>query len=198
MPSSSAPRRVSATCAARCASFWMPPVNSGPRVRWYPQASIGSQEMKTIQRTIIMCVCIFLLSCMISETSNLAIEVTAGKNHVAPCPKTPNCVSSKDPMDEQYVQPLHYTGNKDAAYQKLVTLISSHQRARIVAKEANYLRAEFRSAILRFVDDVEFLFSADQSVIDVRSASRVGYYDFGMNRRRIEDIRKKWNEELLY
>jgi len=67
-----------------------------------------------------------------------------------------------------------------------------------VAKEANYLRAEFRSAILRFVDDVEFLFSADQSVIDVRSASRVGYYDFGMNRRRIEDIRKKWNEELLY
>jgi uncharacterized protein (DUF1499 family) len=47
------------------------------------------------------------------------------------------------------------------------------------------------------VDDVEFLFSADQSVIDVRSASRVGYYDFGMNRRRIEDIRKKWNEGLI-
>jgi len=154
--------------------------------------------MKTIQRTIIMWVCIFLFGCMISKTSNLAIKVTAGKNHVAPCPKTPNCVSSKDPMDEQYVQPLHYTGNIDAAYIKLVTLISSHQRARIVAKEANYLRAEFRSAILRFVDDVEFLFSADQSVIDVRSASCVGYYDFGMNRRRIEDIRKKWNEELMY
>jgi uncharacterized protein (DUF1499 family) len=48
------------------------------------------------------------------------------------------------------------------------------------------------------VDDVKFLFSADQPVIDVRSASRVGYYDFGVNRRRIEDIRKRWNEELMH
>lgn len=150
--------------------------------------------MKNNQLAIIMCGCIFLFGCTISDSSNLAVEVIAGKNRLAPCPKSPNCVSSKDPMDKNYVQPLRYTGNKDAAYQKLVTLISSYQRARIVAKEANYLRAEFRSAILRFVDDVEFLFSADQQVIDVRSASRVGYYDFGVNRRRIEDIRKKWNE----
>ena len=95
-------------------------------------------------------------------------------------------------------EPLRYTGNKDAAYQKLVTLIASQQRARIVVKEANYLRAEFKSAILRFVDDVEFLFSADQPVIDVRSASRVGYYDFGVNRRRIEYIRNRWNQDLGY
>ena len=58
----------------------------------------------------------------------------------------------------------------------------------------NYLRVEFWAAILTFVDDVEFLFSSDQPVIDVRSALRVGYSDFGMNRRRIADIRKKWNE----
>ena len=93
-------------------------------------------------------------------------------------------------MDEHYVPPLHYTGDKDDAYRNLVALIASRQRTRIVVKEANYLRAEFRSAILRFVDDVEFLFSADQAVIDVRSASRVGYSDFGVNRRGIEDIRK--------
>jgi uncharacterized protein (DUF1499 family) len=73
----------------------------------------------------------------------------------------------------------------------LVDLIASQQRAKIVAKEANYVRAEFRSAIFRFVDDVEFLFSEDQPVIDVRSASRMGYYDFGVNRRRIEDIRSR-------
>ena len=101
-------------------------------------------------------------------------------------------------MDEHYVQPLRYTGNKDAAYQKLVTLIESHQGARIVAKEAYYLRVEFRSAILQFVDDVEFLFSVDQPVTDVRSASRVGYYDFGANRRRIEYIRNQWNQGLGY
>lgn len=149
--------------------------------------------MKSIQWAIIMCVCIFLFGCTIAKTSNSMVEVTAGKNRLAPCPKTTNCVSSIDPMDEHYVPPLRYTGNQDDAYLKLVALIASCQRARIVVKEANYLRAEFRSAILRFVDDVEFLFSADQAVIDVRSASRVGYFDFGMNRRRIEDIRKRWN-----
>jgi uncharacterized protein (DUF1499 family) len=154
---------------------------------------MGSLEMKTIQRVIIMCVYIFLFGCTIAKTSNPTVEVTAGKNRLAPCPKTPNCVSSIDPMDEHYVPPLRYTGDKDDAYRKLVALIASGQRARIVVKEANYLRAEFRSAILRFVDDVEFLFSEDQAVIDVRSASRVGYSDFGMNRRRIEDIRKRWN-----
>ena len=145
-----------------------------------------------------MCVCIFLLGCMVSKSANLAVGVYAYENRLAPCPKSPNCVSSRDSKDENYVQPLRYTGNKDAAYQQLVTLITSHQRARIVVNEGNYLRAEFKSAFLRFVDDVEFLISADQQVIDVRSASRVGYYDFGVNRRRIEDIRTKWNDELLH
>jgi len=154
--------------------------------------------MKTIQRTFIMCVCIFLFCSSIAKTSNLAVEVTDGNYLLAPCPKSPNCVSSVDPMDKHYVEPLRYAGNKDSAYQKLINLIASQQRARIVIKEANYLRAEFKSAILQFVDDVEFLFSADQPVIDVRSASRVGYYDYGVNRRRIEYIRNRWNQDLDY
>jgi uncharacterized protein (DUF1499 family) len=152
--------------------------------------------MKAIQRAVIMCVCIFIFGSSVAKTSNLAIAVTAGKSRLAPCPKSPNCVSSVDPMDKHYVEPLRYTGNKDVAYQKLVNLIASQQRARIVVKEANYLRVEFKSSFLRFVDDVEFLFSADQPVIDVRSASRVGYYDFGVNRRRIEYVRNRWNQDL--
>ena len=161
----------------------------------YPLASMVSPGINAIQFAIILCVCFFLFGCTIAKTSKPAIEVTAGKSCLAPCPKTSNCVSSLEPMSEHYVPPLRYTGNKDAAYRKLVALIASDQRARIVAKEDNYLRAEFRSAILRFVDDVEFLFSTDQPVIDVRSASRVGYYDFGANRRRIELIRNQWNED---
>ena len=99
-------------------------------------------------------------------------------------------------MDAHYVEPLRYTGDKEDAHRKLVTLIASQPRARIVAEEADYLRAEFSSAILRFVDDVEFSFSANQPVIDVRSASRVGRYDFGANRRRIEHLRSQWNQGL--
>jgi uncharacterized protein (DUF1499 family) len=131
---------------------------------------------------------------MIANTSDLAMAFAAGNYRLAPCPESSNCVSSIDPMDKHYIEPLRYTGNKNAAYIRLVNLIVSQQRARIVINEPDYLKAEFRSAILRFVDDVEFLFSADQSVIDVRSASRVGYYDFGVNRRRIEDLRNRWNQ----
>ena len=145
-----------------------------------------------------MSVCIFLFGCTITKPPNPTFDITDHKNRLAPCPKTPNCVSSIDPMDEHYVPPLRYTGNKDNVYRKLVDLIGSYKRARIVVKESNYLRAEFRSAILQFVDDVEFLFSADLPLIDVRSASRVGYYDFGVNRRRIEDIRKRWDEGLVH
>ena len=151
--------------------------------------------MRTIHRAVIMCGCVFLIACLIAETSHPAVEVIAGRSRLSPCPESPNCVSSTDPLDEHYIQPLRYAGNRDAAYNRLVTLIASQQRARIVVKEANYLRAEFRSAILRFVDDVEFLFSADKPLIDVRSASRTGYYDFGVNRRRIEDIRNRWNQD---
>ncbi len=153
--------------------------------------------MKTTQRAIALCLCMFILTCMTSKTQSTAVAGTAGNTRLAPCPQSPNCVSSSDPMDKHYLEPLRYTGDKEAAYQRLVTLIASHQRARIVAKEANYLKVEFRSAILRFVDDVEFFFPADQPVIEVRSASRVGYYDFGVNRRRVEDIRKQWNEEPM-
>ena len=153
--------------------------------------------MKTTQRAIALCLCMFILGCMTFKTPSPAVADTAGNTRLAPCPQSPNCVSSRDPRDKHYLQPLRYTGNKEAAYQRLVTLIASHRRARIVAKEADYLKVEFRSAMLRFVDDVEFFFPADQPVIEVRSASRVGYYDFGMNRRRVEDIRKQWNEEPL-
>jgi uncharacterized protein (DUF1499 family) len=154
--------------------------------------------MKTIQQAVTVCVCFLLIGSSIVKTSTLAAEVTAGKSRLAPCPESPNCVSSADPMDKNYVEPLRYAGNMDTAYRQLVNMIGSQQRARIVVKEANYLRAEVKSAFLGFVDDVEFLFLMDQPVIHVRSASRVGYYDFGVNRRRIEDIRNRWNQDPGY
>ena len=139
-----------------------------------------------------MCFYNLFLICVAVNTSISADQITAGKEHLDPCPKTPNCVSSLEPKDKHYVQPLRYTGKKELAYQKLVELIESDPRARIVAKEPNYLKVEFKSAIFGFVDDAEFLFSSNQSKIEVRSASRVGYYDFGVNRRRIEQIRESF------
>ena len=66
------------------------------------------------------------------------------------------------------------------------------KRTKIITKDERYIHAEFRSEWFRFVDDVEFCFDEQKNIIHVRSASRVGYSDFGVNRKRVEDIRNRY------
>jgi uncharacterized protein (DUF1499 family) len=103
---------------------------------------------------------------------------------LAPCRRTPNCVSSQaDPSDrEHYIAPLK------ASMQDVRKAVEALPRTRIVLAHSNYLYAEFRSKLLGYVDDVEFFF--DGTVVQVRSASRLGRRDFGVNRARIQQIRK--------
>jgi uncharacterized protein (DUF1499 family) len=110
----------------------------------------------------------------------------------APCKLTPNCVSSQaDPGDAvHYVTPIVHRGGAGAALAALRAAILAMPRAHIVHEAPGYLHAEFRSRLMRFVDDVEFAFDATVGVIHVRSASRAGRYDFGVNRARVEAIRK--------
>ena len=110
------------------------------------------------------------------------LGVTNGR--LAPCRRTPNCVSSHvDPSDaEHYIEPLK--GTMEAVRKAVVSL----PRATIVSEQKNYLYAEFRSKLLGFVDDVEFFY--DGNAIQVRSASRLGRRDFAVNRRRIERLRE--------
>jgi uncharacterized protein (DUF1499 family) len=103
---------------------------------------------------------------------------------LAPCRRTPNCVSSQaDPADQE-----HYIAPLEANMEDLKKAVAALPRTRIIAADSRYLYAEFRSRLLRYVDDVEFL--ADGNVIHVRSASRLGRRDFGVNRGRIERIRR--------
>ena len=77
----------------------------------------------------------------------------------------------------------------------LSTYWKKEKRIHLVKAETNYIHAEFRSLIFRFVDDVEFVFPPAEKIIHVKSASRTGYYDFGVNRRRVERLRttfKNW------
>ena len=80
--------------------------------------------------------------------------------------------------------------------QRLNDVIREMPRSSIVEFKPNYLRAEFRSALFRFVDDVEFLIDDTLGVMHVRSASRVGYWDLGANRRRVERIRTQLEKSL--
>ncbi len=72
-----------------------------------------------------------------------------------------------------------------------MTIIEATPRTHLVTRSPDYLGAEYESALLGFVDDVEFYFEPGSKQVQVRSASRVGYSDFGVNRARIEDIRRK-------
>jgi len=118
------------------------------------------------------------------------------QNQIKPCPQSPNCVSSLASEGKHFIAPLNYIGTREAAFQALVGIIEAEPRARIAGRQKNYLHAEFKSRIFGFVDDVEFLFSSDQPMIQVRSASRKGHYDFGVNRRRIENIRRLLTRRL--
>ncbi len=112
-----------------------------------------------------------------------------------PCPDSPNCVSSQAEDPEHFIEPLRYGGDVREARARLLAILRAMQRVSIVTEEPHYIHAECTSAWLRFVDDAEFLFDEPRKVIHVRSASRVGYYDFGVNRGRIEQIRTEWSKE---
>ena len=107
--------------------------------------------------------------------------------HLAPCKRTPNCVSSQaDPGDrEHYVAPLAFAGSISDLRRALEAL----PRVTVIREAPDYLYAEFRTPLMRYVDDVEFLKIG--ALLHVRSASRLGRRDFGVNRRRVEEIRRR-------
>jgi uncharacterized protein (DUF1499 family) len=131
-----------------------------------------------------------MMSIFSRKPTNLG--VTNGR--LADCPSSPNCVSTQADDAEHRMQPISFTGSADEAMKRIKDMVAEMPRTKIVIMEGNYLLAEFRSAFFRFVDDVEFLIDPEEQVIHFRSASRVGHSDFGVNRDRMEQIRKAFSE----
>lgn len=113
---------------------------------------------------------------------------------LAPCPNTPNCVSSQSSDAEHSIETLTYTSTPAEAMADVKTVIQAMKKTKIITESKNYLYAEFTSAIMGFVDDVEFSLDETAKVIHVRSASRLGQSDLGVNRKRIETIRTNLKE----
>jgi uncharacterized protein (DUF1499 family) len=108
---------------------------------------------------------------------------------LAPCKRTPNCVSSQaDPADrEHYIAPIVFRGSMRA----LRAAVESMPRTTVISADASSLYAEFRTRLMRYVDDVELYYDQPAGLVHVRSASRLGRRDFGVNRRRIEELRAR-------
>ena len=128
--------------------------------------------------------------CMAGVPDNLGL-----KNQLfPPCPGTPNCVSSQEKNSQHRIQPISFEGSLELAKERLHRVINSMRGTRIITEDDLYCHVEFTTQLLRFIDDVEFYFEGSQSLIHVRSASRQGYWDLGVNRRRVETIRFRFQE----
>jgi uncharacterized protein (DUF1499 family) len=121
------------------------------------------------------------------------IDLGVRDGQLKPVPLTPNAVSSRAADPRHRVEPLRYAGDSAVAFRRLRDLVATWPGAQIVSELPGYLHAEFATPWLRFVDDVEFLLDADDGVIHVRSASRIGYSDLGTNRARVEAIRRRFS-----
>ncbi len=124
------------------------------------------------------------------------VEQSAVTRTLPPCPDSPNCVSTQALREDaqHYIEPITYTGSAADARRRLLDVIAAMPRTKIVTDEETYIHATFTSLIFRFVDDVQFVIDDATKTIHFRSASRVGYGDMGVNRKRMEEIRTRFNQ----
>ena len=109
-------------------------------------------------------------------------------NELKPCPQSPNCVSTQTDQESKKMEPIAYTGSLTEAKTRLMEAIDAMPRTRLKTETDNYLHYTFKTRIIPFIDDVEFLFDDEAKLIHYRSASRVGHSDLGANARRMKKV----------
>ncbi|MFT7053706.1 MAG: hypothetical protein ACJAU1_001263 [Psychromonas sp.] len=122
-----------------------------------------------------------------SETNSP--ESSRATESIAPCPTSPNCVSSDANDKKHLILPLQLTTSAEQAWPIVKEVIMQIPRSNLVRQTDSFLQVECRSALFGFVDDLKLQLRASEGIIAVYSASRLGYSDFGVNRDRIEALR---------
>ena len=128
--------------------------------------------------------------CSALRPENLGLK----NNLLLSCPKSPNCVLSQASDPKHQIDPIHFTSCVEIAKERLNQVILSMVDTRIITQNKVYWHVEFTTRWMRFVDDVEFYFPKSEALIHLRSASRSGYWDLGVNRKRVEKIRSRFEE----
>ena len=122
---------------------------------------------------------------MFNFTGQKPSDLGVKDGKLAACPGTPNCVNSQSDDAQSKIEPL-----PAKSMAEIKKVLESMERTTIVEETDNYLYAEFKSKLMGYVDDVEFYLD-DANAVQVRSASRLGKSDLGVNRKRVEEIRSK-------
>ena len=131
----------------------------------------------------------FLLASALACGGRMPDGLGVANGRLSPCPSSPNCVASGAKDELHSIAPLALSASADAAWRALVADLEGRPRVEIVTSRDGYLHAVFTSRLMRYRDDVEFQLAASGRAIEVRSASRIGHGDMGVNRERIESIR---------
>jgi len=126
-----------------------------------------------------------IFACAGARPNNLGVK----DGRLAPCRPSPNCVSSDAVAAQHFVAAFQPALPLAEAWPRLREVVRTLPRTEIISETTDYLHAECRSAVFGFVDDLELHTRPGQNLIAVRSAARLGYTDFGVNRRRVEDLR---------
>lgn len=124
-------------------------------------------------------------------TANRIVYDMKQNGFLAPCPDTPNCVSSEAQDPRHAVAPMQLAGDSDTEWADVQAVVSRLPRTRIVTATDRYLHVTVKSRFFGFVDDMELMLDPSSGMISIRSASRTGSYDLGVNRRRVENVRKR-------
>lgn len=143
---------------------------------------VGSNGFR---RTIVVAATLVLSACGGEEPDDLGVHGMT----LSPCPSSPNCVSSDAEDADHSVEPFRLAMDPIEAWRVVREVIDEQPRTIVITEAPEYLHVESRSAVFRFVDDLELQLRAEEGIIAVRSASRVGYSDLGANRRRVERLR---------
>lgn len=105
-----------------------------------------------------------------------------------PCPESPNCVSTQTDQADKKMEAIPFAGDPQKALAAIKMVVAKMPRTELKTETENSLHFTFTSAIFRFVDDVEFLVDSENQAIHFRSASRTGYSDLGVNRKRMSQL----------
>ncbi|MDY6842476.1 MAG: DUF1499 domain-containing protein [Thermodesulfobacteriota bacterium] len=133
-----------------------------------------------------------LILSIVSGCSSKPIDsTTIPQTGLKDCPDTNNCVSSETDDTRHKIEPFHLKGDTKESWLSIQQVLAAMPRTKIILATENTIHAECRSRIFRFVDDLELHLNPSNKRISIRSASRLGYSDFGVNRRRVEYLRHK-------
>jgi uncharacterized protein (DUF1499 family) len=106
---------------------------------------------------------------------------------LSPCPKSPNCVSTQSSDPQHRIQALSFRGSKAQTMEAILAVVQKMMRTKVITRSEDYLHVEYRTK-MGFVDDVEFFLDEASRTVQFRSASRIGYSDLGVNRKRMEEF----------